>query len=49
MLSRAKSSAQTIVKDNTLRIAQIGASTSVGVEMLRFYEREAYSSGHTDT
>jgi DNA-binding transcriptional MerR regulator len=40
MLSRAQSSAQTIVKDNSLRIAQIGASASVGVEMLRFYERE---------
>jgi DNA-binding transcriptional MerR regulator len=40
MLSRAQSSVQTIVEEDTLRIGQLAASASVGVETLRFYERE---------
>jgi len=40
MLSRAQSSAQAIVEKDTLRIGQLAASASVGVETLRFYERE---------
>lgn len=40
MLSQAQSSAQTIVEKDTLRIGQLAASASVGVETLRFYERE---------
>jgi hypothetical protein len=40
MLSRDQSSAQTIVDKDTLRIGQLAASASVGVETLRFYERE---------
>ena len=48
MLSRAQSSAQTIVEKDTLRIGQLAASASVGVETLRprfsHQVAEAYST-----
>ena len=40
MLSRNESSGQTVVVEETLRIGQLAASASVGVETVRFYERE---------